>query len=173
MDGFVTLRRPNSPCMTGSDADDIAFMRAALAQATLAEAAGEVPVGAVVVQGGRIIGQGFNSPIRTGDPTAHAEIQALREAARAIGNYRLPGVRLYVTVEPCLMCVGALVHARVATLIYGASEPRAGAVESAMCALNHPTLNHRVDVVSGVLAAESRELLYRFFEARRPPKRAP
>jgi tRNA(adenine34) deaminase len=172
--------------------EHIPFMREALAQAALAEAAGEVPIGAVVVASdsagpsespatagtaagsirGRearweIIGRGFNRPIGSADPTAHAEIIALREAARAIGNYRLTGVRLYVTVEPCLMCVGALVHARVGTLIYGASEPKAGAVSSALAALNHSSLNHRVEVVSGVLADESRELLQRFFQARR------
>jgi tRNA(adenine34) deaminase len=158
--------------MTAPAAEDIAFMRDALAQAALAEAADEVPVGAVVVRDGAIIGRGFNRPISAGDPTAHAEIEALREAARTLGNYRLTGVRLYVTVEPCLMCVGALVHARVGTLIYGTTEPKAGAVVSAMCALNHPTLNHRVDVVSGVLADECREIVQRFFHARRTTDRA-
>jgi tRNA(adenine34) deaminase len=147
-------------------------MREALAQAALAAAADEVPVGAVVVRDGAVIGRGFNQPISSGDPTAHAEIVALRDAARAIGNYRLTGVRLYVTVEPCLMCVGALVHARVGTLIYGTPEPKAGAVVSAMCALNHPTLNHRVDVVAGVLATECREIVQRFFQTRRSPDRA-
>jgi tRNA(adenine34) deaminase len=148
-------------------ADDDAFMREALAQAALAEAAGEVPVGAVVVADEAVIGRGFNKPISTTDPTAHAEIVALREAARTIGNYRLTGVRLYVTVEPCVMCVGAIVHARVGTLIYGVPEPKAGAVTSALTALNHPALNHRVDVVSGVLADECRDILQRFFQARR------
>jgi tRNA(adenine34) deaminase len=161
-----------APIMTASVVDDIAWMREALAQAALAEAAGEVPIGAVVVRDGTIIGRGFNRPISAADPTAHAEILALREAARALGNYRLTGVRLYVTVEPCLMCVGALVHARVGTLIYGAAEPKAGAVASAMCALSHPTLNHRVDVVSGILADESRDILQRFFHARRTTERA-
>lgn len=142
-------------------------MREALAQAALAEAAGEVPVGAVVVLGSNIVGRGFNRPIGSADPTAHAEILALRDAARTMENYRLTGVRLYVTVEPCLMCVGAMVHARVGTLIYGASEPKAGAVASALAALNHPALNHRIDVVAGVLADESRALLQRFFQARR------
>jgi tRNA(adenine34) deaminase len=158
--------------MTTPAADDIAWMREALAEAALAEAAGEVPIGAVIVQNGIIVGRGFNRPISAGDPTAHAEILALREAARTLGNYRVTGVRLYVTVEPCLMCVGALVHARVGTLIYGATEPKAGAVVSAMCALNHATLNHRVDVVSGILADESREILQRFFHARRSSDRA-
>jgi tRNA(adenine34) deaminase len=152
--------------MTAS-ADDVAFMREALAEAALAEQAKEVPIGAVVVAGDAIIGRGFNRPISAGDPTAHAEILAMREAARTIGNYRLTGVRLYVTVEPCLMCVGAIVHARVGTLIYGVPEPKAGAVASAMTALNHPSLNHRVEVVSGILAEECRDVLQRFFRARR------
>ena len=142
-------------------------MREALLEAARAEAAGEVPVGAVVVSGSGIVGRGFNQPIMSGDPTAHAEIVALREAARALGNYRLTGVRLYVTVEPCLMCVGAIVHARVGTLVYGAPEPKAGAVSSAMSALNHPALNHRVEVVAGVLEDDCRALLQRFFRERR------
>ncbi len=155
-----------------SVADDVAFMRAALAQAELAAAADEVPIGAVVVRDGLIVGAGYNCPITSGDPTAHAEVMALRDAARTVGNYRLTGVRLYVTIEPCLMCVGALVHARVGTLIYGTPEPKAGAVVSAMCALNHPTLNHRVEVVSGILEEECRALLQRFFHARRATDRA-
>jgi tRNA(Arg) A34 adenosine deaminase TadA len=146
---------------------DVAFMREALAQAALAAAAGEVPVGAVVVADGVVVGRGFNRPIGSKDPTAHAEILALREAAQALSNYRLTGVRLYVTVEPCLMCVGAIVHARVGTLIYGVPEPKAGAVSSAIPALNHPALNHRVEVITGVLADECREVLQRFFQARR------
>jgi tRNA(adenine34) deaminase len=146
---------------------DVAFMREALAQAVLAEAAGEVPIGAVVVADGVVIGRGFNRPIGSMDPTAHAEILALREAAQALSNYRLTGVRLYVTVEPCLMCVGAIVHARVGTLIYGVSEPKAGAVSSAIPALNHLALNHRVEVIPGILADECREVLQRFFQARR------
>jgi tRNA(adenine34) deaminase len=154
--------------MTGSEEDvDVAFMREALAQAALAEAAGEVPIGAAVVAGRVVIGRGFNRPIGSMDPTAHAEILALREAARAMSNYRLTGVRLYVTVEPCVMCVGAIVHARVGTLIYGVSEPKAGAVTSAIPALNHPALNHRVEVIPGILADECREIVQRFFQARR------
>ncbi len=142
-------------------------MRDALAEAARAGAAGEVPIGAVVVADEVVVGRGFNQPIGSCDPTAHAEIVALREAARVLGNYRLTGVRLYVTVEPCLMCVGAIVHARVGTLIYGVAEPKAGAVVSALNALNHSSLNHRVDVVPGVLADESRDILQRFFQARR------
>jgi tRNA(adenine34) deaminase len=148
---------------------DVAFMREALVEALRAEAAGEVPVGAVVVADGRIVGRGCNEPIGRADPTAHAEIVALREAAQTVGNYRLTGMRLYVTVEPCLMCVGALVHARVGALVYGASEPKAGAVTSAIAALNHPALNHRVDVVSGVLEDECRAVMQRFFKGRRSP----
>jgi tRNA(adenine34) deaminase len=154
----------------GSEAD-ISFMREALREAERAGESGEVPVGAVVVQASEIVGRGRNQPITTADPTAHAEVVALRDAARTLGNYRLTGVRLYVTVEPCLMCVGALVHARVGTLIYGTREPKAGAVVSSQQALSHPALNHRVDVIEGVLAAESRALLQRFFQARRQAAR--
>ena len=151
---------------------DISFMREALLEAERAGESGEVPVGAVVVQGSEIVGRGRNQPITAVDPTAHAEVVALRDAARTLGNYRLTRVRLYVTVEPCLMCVGAMVHARVGTLIYGSREPKAGAVVSSQQALHHPALNHRVDVIEGVLADESRELLQRFFQARRQASRA-
>ena len=150
----------------GSEAD-ISFMREALREAERAGDLGEVPVGAVVVQGSEIVGRGRNQPITAVDPTAHAEVVALREAARTLGNYRLTGVRLYVTIEPCLMCVGALVHARVGTLLFGTREPKAGAVVSSQQALEHPALNHRVEVVEGILADESRDLLQRFFQARR------
>jgi tRNA(adenine34) deaminase len=146
---------------------DIAFMRDALVEALTAEAAGEVPIGAIVVSGAEIVGRGYNQPITSGDPTAHAEVVALREAARALGNYRLTGARLYVTVEPCLMCVGAIIHARVGTLIYGAPEPKSGAVRSGLAAINHPSLNHRVEVVDGVLADECRAVIQRFFRMRR------
>ena len=151
---------------------DVSFMREALIEAERAAEAGEVPVGAVVVQGSEIVGRGRNQPITASDPTAHAEVVALREAARTLGNYRLTGVRLYVTVEPCLMCVGAMVHARVGTLIFGAREPKAGAVVSSQQALDHAALNHRVEVVEGILADESRELLQRFFQARRAASRS-
>jgi tRNA(adenine34) deaminase len=143
------------------------FMRLALAQADLAAAAGEVPVGAVVVLDGRVIGAGHNQPIGVNDPTAHAEIVALRAAATAARNYRLTGATLYVTVEPCLMCVGAMVHARIGTLVYGASEPKAGAVDSTQRAHEHPALNHRMTVVAGVLAGECGQTLTRFFAERR------
>ena len=146
---------------------DIELMRAALEQAVLGRERLEVPVGAVVVLEGRVVGRGYNQPIGANDPTAHAEIVAIRDAARNVGNYRLPGAALYVTVEPCQMCVGAMVHARVARLVYGASEPKAGAVESAMRGLEHPWLNHRVEATGGVLADECRALMQAFFHERR------
>ena len=139
-------------------------MRLALEQAALAEAAGEVPVGAVVVRDGAVLGRGHNQPIAACDPTAHAEIVALREAARAASNYRLSGATLYVTVEPCLMCVGAIVHARIGSRGLGAPDPKAGAVRSLLDP-NALPLNHRFSVVEGVLAEECRELLQRFFRA--------
>ena len=135
--------------------------------ADAAGAAGEVPVGAVVVSDGRIIGRGANRPIASHDPTAHAEIVALREAATATDNYRLTGAALYVTIEPCLMCVGAIVHARIATVVFGAPEPKAGALESAGRAHEFPGLNHRLVVISGVLTAECASRVQRFFQARR------
>jgi tRNA(adenine34) deaminase len=142
------------------------FMRLALEQAMLAEAQGEVPVGAVVVQAGAVVGRGRNQPIAACDPTAHAEIVALREAAREASNYRLTGATLYATVEPCLMCVGAIVHARIASVVFGALDPKAGAV----CSLLDPSrlpLNHRFGVVDGVLGEECRSLLQAFFRSRR------
>lgn len=143
------------------------WMLEALAQARLALERGEVPIGAVVVMNGEVAGRGENRPISSGDPTAHAEILALREAAARAGNYRLTGAALYVTVEPCLMCVGAMVHARIGTLVYGAAEPKTGAVRSTMRALDNPFLNHRFDVVSGVLEPECRDVLQQFFRTRR------
>src|SRR5438105_2826749 len=129
-------------------------MADALALAADAERAGEVPIGAVVVLGDRVIGRGWNQPISAHDPTAHAEIVALRDAGRTVGNYRLTGATLYVTVEPCLMCVGAIVHARIGTLVFGAADPKAGAIESTVRAHELPALNHRFIVVSGVMAKE-------------------
>src|SRR6266446_5361299 len=126
------------------------LMEAALAEARCARRAGEVPIGAVVLIDGAIVGRGFNQPISSGDPTAHAEIVAIRAAARAVGNYRLTGATLCVTIEPCLMCVGALVHARIGTLVYGAAETRTGAIVSTVHALDLPGPNHRFEVVSGV-----------------------
>ena len=147
-------------------ADHEPFMRLALEQAARGRAEGEVPVGAVVVRDGAVVGRGYNRPIGASDPTAHAEVLALREAARAAGNYRLPGATLYVTVEPCLMCVGAIVHARVSTVVYGAPDPKGGAVRSLLDP-NALPLNHRFEAVEGVLADECREALQAFFRARR------
>ena len=143
------------------------FMREALAEAARARDLGEVPVGAVVVLDGRIVGRGCNQPIAATDPTAHAEMNALRAAATAIGNYRLSGGTLYVTIEPCLMCVGAMIHARIGLVVYGAVEPRSGALFSAARAHETPGLNHRLEVVGGVLEAESRDMMQEFFRARR------
>ena len=143
------------------------FMRRAIEEARRAEQYGEVPIGAVAVLDGRVVGMGFNRPISAIDPTAHAEILALREAATSLGNYRLTGVDLYVTLEPCLMCVGALVHARVKTVIFGAREPRTGALVSSTRALDIPSLNHRFEIVEGVLEEECRDLVQAFFRSRR------
>ncbi len=142
-------------------------MTEALRLAALAGAQGEVPVGAVVVLDGIIVGRGFNRPISARDPTAHAEIVALRAAAAYVGNYRLTGADLYVTVEPCAMCAGALVHARIRRLVFGAREPRAGAVVSTAEVLSRPDLNHRVEVVEGLCADEAQRLMQEFFRARR------
>ena len=142
-------------------------MRAALEQARLGLAAGEVPIGAVAVRSDGIVARAFNQPIGSVDPTAHAEVRVLREAAKRIGNYRLTDVTVYVTVEPCLMCVGALVHARVREVVYGATEPRTGALVSAVRGAEMPGLNHRFAVTGGLLEAECRELIQQFFRERR------
>jgi tRNA(adenine34) deaminase len=155
---------------TGRPAMDETFMRIALELACQAQQRGEVPVGAVVVLDGMVIGEGFNQPISANDPTAHAEIVAIRCAAARLGNYRLTGAELYVTIEPCQMCVGAMIHARIARVVYGAPEPRAGAIESAMRAHDHPALNHRMEALGGVLEAESRALIQKFFRERRDPE---
>jgi tRNA(adenine34) deaminase len=146
---------------------DLQFMHLAIVQAQAAALRGEVPIGALVVLQDRILAAAGNRTITDCDPTAHAEIVALREAARKAGNYRLTGASIYVTVEPCAMCAGALVQARVARLVYGADEPKGGAIRTCLQVLNAPALNHRVEVVSGVLAAESVQLLQSFFSARR------
>ena len=142
-------------------------MREALTLARQAGVRHEVPVGAVVVIDGECIGRGGNRPIATVDPTAHAEIEALRMAGRAVGNYRLPGAALYVTVEPCAMCAGAMVHARIEHLVYGAAEPKSGAVASTARLFESPGVNHRPEVTAGVLADECAQLVMEFFEARR------
>jgi tRNA(adenine34) deaminase len=150
-----------------ADSVDEKWMLAALNLASEAEAAGEVPVGAVLVIDGQIAGRGYNSPVSRNDPTAHAEILALRQAAQGAGNYRLTGSTLYVTLEPCPMCAGAMVHARVGRLVYGARDLRFGAVRSKFRLADSDLLNHRVEVVEGVRAAESLERLQRFFARRR------
>jgi tRNA(adenine34) deaminase len=142
-------------------------MMAALEEACRARDAGEVPIGAVIAVGDQIVGRGFNQPVVSGDPTAHAEIVAIRDAARRLGNYRLVGATMCVTIEPCLMCVGALVHARVTTLVYGATEPKSGAVSSTVRGGDLPGHNHRFDVVPGVREEECRSLLQTFFRLRR------
>ena len=142
-------------------------MRTAIAEARAALVANEVPVGAVVVVDGAIIGQAHNAPIALADPTAHAEVLALRDAARKLGNYRLPGATLYVTLEPCAMCCGAALHARVARVVYGALDPKAGAIVSRHRLLNDGRSNHRIETIGGVLESECGALLKAFFEARR------
>jgi tRNA(adenine34) deaminase len=142
-------------------------MQEALAEAREAAENGEVPIGAVMVHEGRILSRAGNRTIRDCDPTAHAEIVALREAARILGNYRLAGTTLYVTIEPCSMCAGAMIQARISRLVYGAAEPRGGAVHSCFAVLSHPDLNHHVQVSSGVLAADCTAVIQSFFALRR------
>lgn len=151
--------------------DDQFWMRRAMALAAQAAHHGEVPVGAVVVLDGREIGAGFNAPISACDPTAHAEVRALRDAAARAGNYRLSGATLYVTLEPCTMCVGALVHSRISRLVYGATEPKGGAVESVRLTLDEPHFNWTVTTTAGVLAGECGQMLTDFFAARREQRR--
>jgi tRNA(adenine34) deaminase len=146
---------------------DREYMEAALAEARKGADAGEVPIGAIAVRDGEIIGHGQNRVLRDNDPTAHAEIVALREAAAALGNYRLNGCTLYVTLEPCAMCAGAMIHARIDRLVYAAADPKAGAAGSVLAVLNHPRLNHQMLVEQGLLADESGELLRGFFRERR------
>jgi len=146
---------------------DEEFMRLALAEAEKALLAGEVPVGAVIVRGGEVVASAHNGPVGLKDPSAHAEILALRRAAAAEGNYRLAGTTLYVTIEPCLMCAGALIHARVSRLVFGASDPKGGAVVSLYGVLQDARLNHRVDVTGGVLREACSEILSRFFREKR------
>jgi tRNA(adenine34) deaminase len=153
--------------MLEDTASDLEFMAAALAEAHQAAQRGEVPVGAVLVFDDRIIARAGNRTIADCDPTAHAEIVALRAAAKMLKNYRLPGATLYVTIEPCAMCCGAMIQARIARLVYGADDTKGGAVRSCFSVLDHPQLNHRVEVTSGVLADESAAALKTFFSARR------
>ena len=150
---------------------DHEYMQEALSLAKQAGYAGEVPVGAIVVKDGEIIGRGHNSPIGEHDPTAHAEIQAMRQAAEKLGNYRLIGCQLYVTLEPCVMCTGAMQHARIAKLVFGASDPKTGACGSVVDLMGEPQLNHHTQVVSGVMAEECGGLLSQFFVERRKKAR--
>lgn len=147
--------------------DDHEAMQSALDEARCAEEAGEVPIGAVAVYDGAIIARGQNRVLRDNDPTAHAEIVALRAAAQSLGNYRLNGCALYVTLEPCAMCAGAMIHARIDRLVYAAADPKAGAAGSVLAVLNHPKLNHQMQVQQGILADESADLLRSFFRERR------
>jgi tRNA(adenine34) deaminase len=162
------MSQSNEPIhFAGPSRDDAAWMELALAQARAAAEAGEVPVGAVVVKDGEIVGSGQNRNLRDHDPAAHAEIVALRQAAAHLGNHRLGGCVMFATIEPCAMCAGAMVHARLARLVYGASDPKAGAAGSALDVLNHPRLNHRMEVTSGVLADRCSEILQQFFRQKR------
>ena len=147
--------------------NDELWMEEALRAARRALDAGEVPVGAVIVHQGKVVGRGFNRNFLDSDPTAHAEVVALREAGAAIGNHRLSDCELFATIEPCAMCAGAMVHARIRRLVYGADDPKAGAVGSALHVLNHPALNHRIEVRGGVLAGRCAEILQEFFRSRR------
>jgi tRNA(adenine34) deaminase len=160
-----------SPSPDAANQDDLTHLHAAIAEARAAEFAGEVPIGAVMVYQNEIIARGQNRVLRDHDPTAHAEIVALRQAARHFANYRLPqddgGCTLYVTLEPCAMCAGAILHARLTRLVYAAPDPKAGACGSVLAVLNHPQLNHTVDLTTGLLAEESAALLTNFFRARR------
>jgi len=152
--------------------EDIGFMQQALSLARQGASRDEVPVGAVVVCDGRVVGEGFNQPIGRHDPTAHAEVMALRDAAQRLGNYRLPGCTLYVTVEPCAMCAGAIQHARVARVVYGTTEPKTGACGSVVDLFAEPRLNHHAQVEGGVLAADCAETVSAFFQRRRAEARA-
>lgn len=160
--GRATGQAPSSP-----DQSDELFMEEALRAAQRALEIGEVPVGAIVVYDGRIVGRGWNQNLAGSDPTAHAEVMALREAGANLGNHRLEDCELFATIEPCAMCAGALVHARIKRLVYGADDAKAGAVHSVMQVLNHPRLNHRMEVKGGVLAGRSADLLQAFFRERR------
>jgi tRNA(adenine34) deaminase len=147
--------------------DDPTWMELALAEARMAADAGEVPVGALVINNGEIVGRAGNRNLRDHDPTAHAEILALRQAAQHLGNHRLTGCTLYATIEPCAMCAGAVIHARIARLVYGAKDPKAGAAGSILEVINHPRLNHKMEVVSGVLGDRCSQILQDFFRRRR------
>ena len=165
----MTVQRSIASARAAQAQHDVRFMRRALELAQRAGEAGEVPVGAVLVADGAVVGEGHNLPISTCDPTAHAEIQALRAAAQRVGNYRLPGSVLYVTLEPCVMCAGALMHARVARVVFGAPDPKTGACGGVLNLFTDARLNHHTEVEGGVLAEECGALVRAFFNARRSP----
>lgn len=165
--GVVSAPEVGGDAARAEDTEDTVFMQRALELAARAQSHGEVPVGAVVVHRNRIVGEGWNRPIATHDPTAHAEIEALRDAGRALGTYRLSASTLYVTLEPCAMCVGALIHARIARLVFAAGDPKTGACGGALCLIEHSSHNHCIAVYAGVLAGPSSELLRAFFRSRR------
>lgn len=162
----------DNPSIFATPISDETWMEEALRCAAHAQTLGEIPIGAVVVCKGEIVGRGWNSNLTNADPSAHAEIMALREAGKNIANHRLVDCEIFVTIEPCAMCAGALIHARLSRLVYGASDPKAGAVHSVMSVLNHPKLNHQMEVRGGVLADKCSELLQSFFKARRTAKSA-
>ncbi|MBC3767883.1 tRNA adenosine(34) deaminase TadA [Neptunicella marina] len=164
--------RLNSPYFTELLATDRFWMLQALLRARKAEQQNEIPVGAVLIQDNQLIGEGWNQPISLDDPSAHAEMLAIRDGARAIGNYRLPGTTLYVTLEPCPMCAGLLVHSRIDRLVFGASDLKTGCAGSIMDLLRHDKLNHQIEVTSGVLESECSELISAFFRRRRAQKKA-
>jgi tRNA(adenine34) deaminase len=161
------LRAAEEPMAENTRENDAMWMEQALAEARAAATKGEVPVGAVLVHEGREISRGHNRTIADCDPTAHAEMIALREGAKALGNYRLTGTTLYVTIEPCAMCAGAMIQARIARLVYGCKEPKGGAAESCFSIFDHPMVNHRVEVIGGVMAGECSRAMQEFFQARR------
>jgi len=160
--------KPGKSEHLATEAEDVKWMQTALREAQRAAAEGEVPVGAAVIHEGRLVARAHNRPIHLRDPTAHAEILALRHAARRLANYRLTGCALYVTIEPCPMCASAITHARIRRLVFGADDPKAGAAGSAFEVLNHPKANHRVEVATGVLKEDCASLLREFFSRRRP-----
>lgn len=153
--------------MSQATVADFSFMQLAIEEARIAAAAGEVPIGALLVHGNEVVARSGNRTIRDGDPTAHAEIVVIREAARVLGNYRLSGTTLYVTIEPCSMCAGAIIQARIPRLVYGADDPKGGAVRSCFEILTNPKLNHQAEIVAGVLDSESAAIVQSFFAARR------
>lgn len=157
-------------CDVAAQMNDEMYMREALALAARAEAEGEVPVGAIVVCDGVVVGRGYNHPVSGQDPTAHAEMGALQDAARTLGNYRLLRCNLYVTLEPCAMCAGAMLHARIARVVFGAKDPKTGACGSVLDVFGYPQLNHHAEVTSGILSDACGTLLSRFFQSRRAPK---